>query len=259
MLRKKKIELKPEVLEGAPLRYAPQNELGVVFLFAHIARRKGLKIDEIKPGFPDCIAYKNTGKGEKKIRIEFEYKSRNFLQQGHDPKGCDCIVCWEHNWPGKPRNIEVIELRKEFGLGFNVWIQPVNVDHSDEFEGITVDEWSVSSEAHKGDLILSYHATPKKYISDIFILVSDVKLYLEAEWKKGKDYMGDVRRICKLKDPIRLDDLRKHEVLKTSSFVRSCMRGRARVTEYWPYLYDMIIKRNRDVMKQLQKYSPDRL
>ncbi|MCX8161070.1 MAG: hypothetical protein N3G18_09105 [Candidatus Saccharicenans sp.] len=122
MLPRKQIRLKPEVLEGAPLRYAPQNELGVVFLFAYLAKRKGFRIDEIRPSFPDCIAYRKTGKGEKKVRIEFEYKSRNFFQQGHDPKCCDCIVCWEHNWPGIPKKIEVIELRKEFGLGFNVWI-----------------------------------------------------------------------------------------------------------------------------------------
>ncbi|MCR4396311.1 MAG: hypothetical protein NUW07_06215 [Candidatus Saccharicenans sp.] len=134
MLRKKKSGLKPEVLEGAPLRYAPQNELGVVFLFAHIAKRKGFRIDEIRPSFPDCIAYRNTGKGEKEIRIEFEYKSRNFIQQGHNPKACDCIVCWEHNWPGVPKNIEVIELKKEFGLGFNVWIQPVGGEFSDILE-----------------------------------------------------------------------------------------------------------------------------
>jgi hypothetical protein len=46
------------------------------------------------------------------VRIEFEYASRNFLEHQHDPKGCDIIVCWVHNWPECPEWIEVIELSK---------------------------------------------------------------------------------------------------------------------------------------------------
>jgi hypothetical protein len=44
-----------------------------------------------------------------RVRIEFEYQSRNFRQHGHDPDQCDVIVCWEDNWPECP--IEVLELR----------------------------------------------------------------------------------------------------------------------------------------------------
>jgi hypothetical protein len=43
------------------------------------------------------------------VRIEFEYRSRNFHEHGHDPAGCDVVVCWEHDWPGCP--VEVLELR----------------------------------------------------------------------------------------------------------------------------------------------------
>jgi hypothetical protein len=32
-------------------------------------------------------------------------------KHGHDPKKCDVIVCWVHNWPECP--LEVIELSKE--------------------------------------------------------------------------------------------------------------------------------------------------
>jgi len=42
-------------------------------------------------------------------QIEFEKESRNFLKHGHDPNGCDLIVCWEHNWPECP--VEVLALR----------------------------------------------------------------------------------------------------------------------------------------------------
>jgi hypothetical protein len=35
-----------------------------------------------------------------------------FKLHGHDPKKCDVIVCWVHNWPECPKHIEVIELSK---------------------------------------------------------------------------------------------------------------------------------------------------
>ena len=45
--------------------------------------------------------------------MEVEFESKNFLRHGHDPKKCDVIVCWVHNWPECPECIEVVELRKE--------------------------------------------------------------------------------------------------------------------------------------------------
>jgi len=48
-----------------------------------------------------------------RVRIEFEFQSRNFLQHFHDPEQCDLIVCWEHNWTECP--LEVLELKKVIG------------------------------------------------------------------------------------------------------------------------------------------------
>jgi hypothetical protein len=42
--------------------------------------------------------------------VEIEFQSRNFLLHHHDAKVCDVIVCWEHNWPECPEEIEVVEL-----------------------------------------------------------------------------------------------------------------------------------------------------
>jgi hypothetical protein len=39
------------------MNYAPENEMGVVFLFSHLARKIGHEIDVIRPGCPDCVAY----------------------------------------------------------------------------------------------------------------------------------------------------------------------------------------------------------
>jgi len=46
-----------------------------------------------------------------RVRIEFEYESKNFERHGHDPSACDVIVCWVHNWNDCPPNIQVIELK----------------------------------------------------------------------------------------------------------------------------------------------------
>jgi hypothetical protein len=62
--------------------------------------------------FPDCPAYKAAvlePDRDKPVRIEFELKSSNFAKHGHDPKGCDEIVCWED--AGCP--VKVVELRGE--------------------------------------------------------------------------------------------------------------------------------------------------
>lgn len=91
------------------LLYSPLNENGVVFLFGKVAEDLNMYVEEIKPGFPDCIARRFTGKGWERVRVEFEYKSTNFKQHGHNPGECDTIICWEHDWQDCP--LEVIELR----------------------------------------------------------------------------------------------------------------------------------------------------
>jgi hypothetical protein len=102
---------------GVPLNYknvtyAPTNELGVVLLFGMVSKALGFEsIQRIGPDFPDCEALRRVRGGQLQRKlIEFEYKSREF---NHDPKGCDIIVCWEHNWKECPASLEVIELSKE--------------------------------------------------------------------------------------------------------------------------------------------------
>jgi predicted transport protein len=93
------------------LVYAPLNENGVVFLFGKIVDDLNMYIEEIKPGFPDCIARRFVGKGWERVAIEFEHVSSNFKAHGHEPDQCDIIVCWEHDWTQCP--LEVIELKSE--------------------------------------------------------------------------------------------------------------------------------------------------
>lgn len=103
---------------GAPLllpemAHAPTNELGVMFLFGALARRLGFVVHRIRGKYPDCIAVRETAPGVwQRVRIEFEYDSRNCVKHRHRRDGCDVIVCWKHNWKDVPEGIEVIELRK---------------------------------------------------------------------------------------------------------------------------------------------------
>ena len=109
---------KGRAVYGAPLMvpgmaHEPTNESGVVFVFGLMARSLGIVVQRIQPEFPDCEAILQVDRGRwQSVRIEFEFASRNFLHHGHSAKDCDLIVCWIHNWPDCPRNLEVIELRK---------------------------------------------------------------------------------------------------------------------------------------------------
>ena len=43
-----------------------------------------------------------------RVRIEFEFESRNFLKHKHRVNKCDVIVCLKHNWKDCP--LDVVEL-----------------------------------------------------------------------------------------------------------------------------------------------------
>jgi hypothetical protein len=95
------------------LRHAPINEQGVVFLFGMVSNELGFIVEAIQAGYPDCEAKRCVDQQNQRwqrVRIEFEFWSSNFKEHGHDPAGCDLIVCWEHDWVDCP--LEVVELRR---------------------------------------------------------------------------------------------------------------------------------------------------
>jgi hypothetical protein len=95
------------------LLHEPVNEGGVMFAFGAVARRLGFAVRQIRRTFPDCEAVREIARGQwQPVWIEFEFESRNFKLHRHDHRKCDVIVCWAHNWPECPKNIEVIELSK---------------------------------------------------------------------------------------------------------------------------------------------------
>jgi len=239
--------------DGAALDYAPANEQGVVFLFSQLARRRfGLRVESVKGGYPDCIAYQGT----KKIRIEFEFRSRNFKLHKHDPRKCDWIVCWAHDWPSAPKHLRIVELRAEYGLGFNVWLQPVGQPYADGLAELNSwPHWSVPSRATPRDLLLFHRTAPDSFIRDVFTLSSHV-IHDKAKNKPGKDWFGSIRRVCTLHAPLHYSELCDNKVLRTAGFVRNRVQIRCKVTEYWPELYRMIVARNPSLEKKLKPYGP---
>jgi hypothetical protein len=106
-----------EPFDRSPMTNAPVNELGVMVLFGMVAAGLGLQVESVQGKFPDCVANRQVAPGKwQYLRIEFEYESKNFKLHGHDPKGCDMIVCWKHNWKECPAEIEVVELCRLFGM-----------------------------------------------------------------------------------------------------------------------------------------------
>ncbi len=102
---------------GSPLAFRghifePVNEQGVVVLFGSVFRDLGFAIEMVRTSFPDCEARRRVeGRDElwERVAIEFEYRSSGFRRDGHDPAGCDLVVCWIHDWAECP--VEVLELR----------------------------------------------------------------------------------------------------------------------------------------------------
>jgi len=100
----------PPMMQMA-LTHGPVNEMGVVYLFGMIAWQLGFVVTRMQTEFPDCEAMRRiTEQKWQKVRIEFEYGSRNYQRHLHPLDGCDVIVCWIHNWPECP--LEVVELSK---------------------------------------------------------------------------------------------------------------------------------------------------
>jgi hypothetical protein len=93
------------------LRHEPVNEQGVVLLFGIVAKELGYIVEAVQSAFPDCEAKRQTGPQRwQGVHIEFEFESRNFRDHGHPFTGCDVVVCWRHNWPDHPAQIEILEL-----------------------------------------------------------------------------------------------------------------------------------------------------
>jgi hypothetical protein len=54
----------------------------------------GFLVEAIHTSYPDCEAKRCIDQRRdrwQRVRIEFEHRSSNFAEHGHDPRGCDLI------------------------------------------------------------------------------------------------------------------------------------------------------------------------
>ena len=108
---------KLKTLSPLGLVYEPKYEQEVVFLFSKYHIKLGFPVlTRIAPAFPDAEALDESGKHKK---IEFEVMSSDFISHGHDPKGCDYIICWEDDLTEEQKKCkelpQVISLKEELG------------------------------------------------------------------------------------------------------------------------------------------------
>jgi len=92
---------------------APETEQEVIILFSKLSQHLKMKIESVSTRFPDAYVRVKEGRRWVTKAVEFELFSSDFQAHGHDPKKCDIIICWKDDWKSKPRNLRVIELRKE--------------------------------------------------------------------------------------------------------------------------------------------------
>lgn len=91
--------------------YEPINEQGVILLFAAICYDLDFRIEGVRTRFPDALLKRKNERGTfSRCLAEFEYKSSDYKLHKHPLKGCDLIICWQHDWKQCP--IEVIELKE---------------------------------------------------------------------------------------------------------------------------------------------------
>lgn len=249
-------------LQNAPLERVPQQEVEVIFLFSQLFRNYGFtKIKKIETStYPDCIAYRKTKSGIREVRIEFELESINFKIHGHDPKKCDCIVCWEHNWHEKPKDLEVVQLREYYGYSPKIWVMAVGKNYKEELLEADESEWSVSPKSHVGDLVLFYHNTPDKCIKDIFEITGESFKDKAGDYTRKKyDIFAHVKRIARIHSPLFYDEMKIDKYLSTSQMIEGNMQGKFDVTAYWHRIYELIIAKNPSIKKVLSEFSPEKI
>ncbi|MFN7918589.1 MAG: hypothetical protein U0Q16_00740 [Bryobacteraceae bacterium] len=156
-----------------------------------------------------------------------------------------------------PSHIEVIELKKQFGVHFRVWIQGSVKSFWQGLDEEERMEWSLSKRATPGDLLLMYRVAPVSAITDVFRYVGGGLNRGSAGWRDGDAFFGLIERVCSLVSTVFYRDMRTHRVLKTAGFVRAKMQGQGiEASEYWPYLFEMIRDRNPAVRNLLATYAP---
>jgi mRNA interferase RelE/StbE len=213
------------------LRYAPENELGVVLLFGKLHKTLGFpEFDAIQPSFPDCWAFQKTVSGTRPVWIEFEFRSHSFKSHAKRLRALKpkrgIVVCWEHDWLGAEKYADIIELKTAVGYGKRVWIQCTNPEYQGGLDEAprrrkTRWEWTVAPRARPRDIVLLYRsgakASARHYGVDESLLQSVANIYEVTSLPQSEKKWGQfayVRQLALLREPLRLEHLREDMYLK---------------------------------------------
>ena len=260
------MEERSDLIAFNGMRYAPENELGVVLLFGKIHRELGFpEIDVVQPWFPDCWAYQRTGRGTRKVWIEFEFRSRSFKSHLADLKKLrprrGYVVCWENDWPEVRKYADVIELKTAVGFGKRVWIQSTDPIYQEALNDAPSRQrltwrWTVSGRARPGDIVLMYRSGTKTdarhYEVDIALLQSIANIYeITSHPKRDKKWgwQAHVRQLASLRVPLRLTHMREDLYLSRAGWLRAQLFGRPEVTAEWWRLSQLIMEANPELRK----------
>ena len=254
-VRRPRVRLPTLSLPREQLPFEPKNEAGVAILFGMFAEDLRWKIRGAQYAFPDCT----IEVGGREVGVELEFRSRSFethIRNGQWRRArprCDLIVCWEHNWPGVPEKLTVLELRKVFGIGWSAWLQPMYSDAADRLPrgNVIADGWSVPSRSGPDDILLVYRPGRDREVREVLRVRSPVER-IKATWRDGLDWMASVQRLATLEKPLTLDDL------TAAGISRFSLQGRPNVTDRWTALRRVIVRRNPAVDKALAGLGPSR-
>lgn len=231
-------------INATGMAFAPTYELGVIFLFGHLAADLGFDVEIIRPQFPDCLA-KRKGK---RVRIEFELWASSYAN--HDAKGADTIVCWENDWESRPekfRHLEIIDLKKYVGAPPRIFVVGcIEKRQGKELDESAKIEWSVPSIAQVDDIIVMYRAGKgAAQIKDIWKLVGPFKTYGKQD-KKGRwpGLQAGLLKIAKLKKPLTYAELAADKVMSRLPVVQKRFNGKTDITKYWPQIFQKIVAKN---------------
>ncbi len=106
------------ISEFEGLSRAPETEQEAIVLFSKLSRLSlKMKIESVGTRFPDALIKVKQGDVWQTKSAEFELYSSGFKRHMEvykkDPQKCDMIICWEDDWKDKPKNLKVVELKKE--------------------------------------------------------------------------------------------------------------------------------------------------
>ena len=235
-------------IKATGMAYAPTNEQGVVYLFGRLAPRLGFHVEVVQTAFPDCIARRNG----KTCRIEFEFRASSY--KAHPPTA-DIIVCWDNDWDHRPRkfrHLEIIDLKRYVGALPRVFA----VGCDENVRGHVVDkwatlDWSVPKNAQADDLVVMYRKMPASEIRDLWIVRGP--FYEQKKW----GLQTTLRRLVQLDRPLKYEDLKKDPTTRGLGVMRKQFQGKTDITDDWPHIMALILKRNPKAKKQLRDYSFD--